>query len=1241
MGYWSANEYAYPVECTLADIACPGVSDADASTVSEDAPQEATTDEAVTGVKTDNCALEYDGFACSLCADGYYFSQSRCLPCGSTATSKSTLGALVCFTLLFNFVLSTAIAVLPAARLSTLISVLVLLQKIIVIGQSGVLTLSTNYQWLSQVLDGLSVLNFDFSAFRSGCLVPRITFPILFATTLAMVMFTLMCFMLACWLRYVWMRRNERIRAATTVSSSASADLAPRGPMTAAEMLESAKHPEAREDYRRHVIHSLLILGVIVYMKIIQLQFRGLNCVSVVQSGEEGLNGQVADSQYVLALRVSLETQCFVGPHLIVAIVIFLLLPLYTIGFPCFLFIILCRSFADNRTKGLVGWLRKRLSVLRRVNRGKKDTGVAIARYAAASADEPKVSKSPKSPKSPKSQTPKNHPTSPKSPSMKVRSNEPKAIKLGFTTVTQLRSMAISEAFHEVAVQCYGFIYAPFDAEYFSFGLVALVAQLFIALSEVISTNTSVQLIWLGIVLILHAFSIFWLLPYRTMRRNFQNGCVLLAQIAQTIFLLGLQLSSPAQKIGLGVLIAVILLLLVLLLVRKRLAKKFDSVAAIRPLLLENKQKKHAPPIPVDLALQLAEIQQRYDDADLAKGKLVAESPLDGIVQELLTLEPLADLLEREEAHRTTKITSSQIDRAVSEQQYHQANSSTSPAADRFPMYLFLLPHLEHALAAAYPGLDLSEVALTVSAQEWVQLCRRHIPRVCLARRYWSLAQSSLPFAAVYGSLMSSRWDRILLELDHTSEPMIQPLQDIVTRITAAGVAFSAVHNRLLLAMEQYPCLSEVVTAILEDAQVRDNDGRGKATAAASLDEEMKTLSASSPKDRSLLNLVEFVLAHAESARFEVAADPNANISVRVHTEALDQNGSRELLWRQTREFVEIRVKHASSSELVEWESLRDRLADKHSHLVDQPASSSFEVADRKRRAMERLPVSIRQRIEGEQGDGMAVLDAICGDELLFDIYLRSCAELSAVHAPAASLHPDSLLLTANPRQAALRDLLSHALSSPFLAKLAGAIHGARQSQLLQAEAEEEVQDEGTEVFSPAILLQLIIPAVLAARDACADADAASEVARHDACLEALQQLAAASPHDDSAATPIASPSGFTTPRPIPHAPPPLDTSLDGSDSMIGIDMDPFDFDEERSPASPFAASLSPTAWQAAFAAAQPSPSTVLHHLASPSRYLLKPPPPPPSPPFIPVLSRVDTDYKLQDQEMKRIFTPA
>jgi hypothetical protein len=345
-GYWSASERSSPIQCSNAD-ACPGYQSGGASSA---------------------CLDGYTGRACATCAENYYLLASRCYSCGSSTDQSGQMGGIISAAGLVMLILSIGVATLTAVHLVYLVTAFIILQQVSAIGAQGAASLPGSAgPALATFFQYVSVVNFDLQILRPGCSVPSFTFITLFLGTLGLISFTGLLFVLACLFRLCIVRlrlggarklsEEERYLATEKALNSAKID-----PATASQQNDLFVI-SPREDFRRRLTHSLIILCTIFFLKLCTLQMKLLKCV-YAPPPTDALYA-TDDSVKYLYLEADFQTRCYQGDHLWMLLLSLLLFVVYTLGFPWYTFVLLTRSFADDDSTGVIGWLRRRLPMLR------------------------------------------------------------------------------------------------------------------------------------------------------------------------------------------------------------------------------------------------------------------------------------------------------------------------------------------------------------------------------------------------------------------------------------------------------------------------------------------------------------------------------------------------------------------------------------------------------------------------------------------------------------------------------------------------------------------------------------------------------------------------------------------------------------------------------------------------------------------------------------------------------------
>ena len=138
---------------------------------------------------------------------------------------------------------------------------------------------------------------------------------------------------------------------------------APSPPSSLCERFRRLRSTAEWSDFAHRLQHCLLILGCIFFLRLTLLFFRGFRCVVAADPLVSTASNAAATQS--LYLEEDLQTECWAGGHLQTMAVVLLLLAVYTAGLPAACFVMLMRSFADENTKGALGWLWARCAILR------------------------------------------------------------------------------------------------------------------------------------------------------------------------------------------------------------------------------------------------------------------------------------------------------------------------------------------------------------------------------------------------------------------------------------------------------------------------------------------------------------------------------------------------------------------------------------------------------------------------------------------------------------------------------------------------------------------------------------------------------------------------------------------------------------------------------------------------------------------------------------------------------------
>ena len=335
-GYWSFSETSVPVPCVLPQ-ACPGA--LSNPTLAPDGTR-----------FTEVCADGYSDQYCSTCATDYYSDMPRCLSCGLESADKLELAILLVIAAALFFATSIAVAFLSATGLSMAVAAVLMIQHFSIVGKLAGQQVPANLTWLTQLFAILSMLNFDIQFIKPGCVVGALSFLTVYWITIGLVCGVSALFVGASLVRAVMGQRAEQkeraamqAEVAGKLATEAVADgMSPRAAQRQSDAMVAAVSTTAVSDeipwrwrFRARLIHSHLILGSIMYLRLTTMGFQAINCTNVLQS----------DGSYERFLRIDMTTRCYVGTHLASAFFIWPLLFVYSIGFPLLCFWLLYRNF--------------------------------------------------------------------------------------------------------------------------------------------------------------------------------------------------------------------------------------------------------------------------------------------------------------------------------------------------------------------------------------------------------------------------------------------------------------------------------------------------------------------------------------------------------------------------------------------------------------------------------------------------------------------------------------------------------------------------------------------------------------------------------------------------------------------------------------------------------------------------------------------------------------------------------
>jgi len=572
-GYWSVDEWTVPTLCRVAE-ACPGV---DLTTALQPGPN-GTIIPTQANTGTALCATGYTGRSCVQCAAGWYqLDGGSCFPCGSHTDQTRDLAMAALVSVFVMLVLASAVTFLSAAHLAQWFQLFCVLQDLAVVGADGA---KSSPMWRAQLVTAfryISLINFDIEVLKPGCAgIPQLTFVHKFYFTLAAVLVTAALFALAALLRTgLFLRRqNKQLRQtqpaalqpiagrSDDVSSNRNSAVPPWSGWLAwlcggcCRRVASPFHTSAvqRESawlaFRRRLQHALIILLCVFYLRLCVLQLKSFRCVRAPVPDPLSLSLEEGDHPQRLFLLEDLQTECYVGAHLQLIVVVVVLFALYTVALPLLCAVVLLREMGEPSTGGVSGWLWRHARWLRsaRYKRLEASAAYSVASHAAASgpparraggkagkvawvdAAAARESSRSRSDSESSSSRPRSRDARRSSLTKKPLARAEK--RFSVTRVATGISTARSENL--------GFLFLAFRPSHFCAMSVILVMQVAFALVSVLVSDADLtrKLFLSGALMALQSMAIAVELPFRSWKDNFTRVLLGLASIIHTALLL-------------------------------------------------------------------------------------------------------------------------------------------------------------------------------------------------------------------------------------------------------------------------------------------------------------------------------------------------------------------------------------------------------------------------------------------------------------------------------------------------------------------------------------------------------------------------------------------------------------------------------------------------------------------------------------------------------------------------------
>jgi len=329
-GCWSASEFTKPVRCTVREDVCLG------------APE--------VGNRLDvegQCKEGFSGTQCLSCAADYYRLQGSCAKCPSSEDQSGLLALTMIVALGCIAAIAVAVGFLQAVWLSRFVQAFVTLQAVAQVGVEGSKNLPLARDEFTTIFSYLNLINFDVEVLRAGCgVIPNWNYVKKFQMTIAFMSIAVVMFTLACLARYcVRVLARRRREAEEAAAAGARGELVP-----AATTGKWYTTPQWR-DFKERIQHSVIILCTILYLRLTLLQFRAFVCTMLPDPTDQAeLNGDSSTSLLVdppqySYLKEDAQTRCYTGEHALTVSFVFILLVVFTAGFPFICYVLLMRAF--------------------------------------------------------------------------------------------------------------------------------------------------------------------------------------------------------------------------------------------------------------------------------------------------------------------------------------------------------------------------------------------------------------------------------------------------------------------------------------------------------------------------------------------------------------------------------------------------------------------------------------------------------------------------------------------------------------------------------------------------------------------------------------------------------------------------------------------------------------------------------------------------------------------------------
>jgi hypothetical protein len=108
-----------------------------------------------------------------------------------------------------------------------------------------------------------------------------------------------------------------------------------------------------KDVFKARALHSSLILGCIVFLKVLSTTIFALRCVKVSDVPEDASIFLTADGSFSDHLYIDIVVVCYSSSHLPVVVIAYLIILAYGVGFPVLCFVVLRRAFNTMKASAL------------------------------------------------------------------------------------------------------------------------------------------------------------------------------------------------------------------------------------------------------------------------------------------------------------------------------------------------------------------------------------------------------------------------------------------------------------------------------------------------------------------------------------------------------------------------------------------------------------------------------------------------------------------------------------------------------------------------------------------------------------------------------------------------------------------------------------------------------------------------------------------------------------------------